>query len=100
MSIDRFLRGALAAPGVADLGFRAVSDLAAPQPAALTVDAAAGYCALTASQLDKLRLTGGGPVYVKMGRRIAYLRTDLDAWLAERRRASTSASAPPAARSA
>ena len=51
---------------------------------------AADYCGSTASTFEKLRLTGGGPVYVKLGRRVAYRVEDLDAWLAARRRRSTS----------
>lgn len=51
---------------------------------------AAAYCGLSASTFEKLRLTGRGPVYSKIGRRVVYNPTDLDAWLAENRRRSTS----------
>lgn len=51
---------------------------------------AAEYCGSSASTFEKLRLTGGGPVYSKIGRRVVYRVQDLDAWLATRRRRSTS----------
>ena len=54
-----------------------------------TVEAAA-YCGSSASTFEKLRLRGGGPVYCKIGRRVVYRVEDLDAWLAENRRRSTS----------
>jgi|LNFM01.2.fsa_nt_gb predicted DNA-binding transcriptional regulator AlpA len=58
--------------------------------AVLRTQEAAEYCGSSASTLEKLRLTGGGPVYSKLGRRVVYLVEDLDAWLAENRRRSTS----------
>ena len=42
------------------------------------------------STLAKWRLTGFGPAYSKAGRNIVYHVQDLDAWLASRRRRSTS----------
>jgi predicted DNA-binding transcriptional regulator AlpA len=51
---------------------------------------AATYCGSSASTFEKLRLTGGGPVYSKLGRRVVYRVEDLDAWLAANRRRSTS----------
>ena len=56
----------------------------------LSVEAAAHYTGISASTLNKLRVFGGGPVFLKLGRRVAYDVADLDAWLAERRRRSTS----------
>jgi predicted DNA-binding transcriptional regulator AlpA len=61
----------------------------APNPR-LNVEAAAGYTGISASTLNKLRVFGGGPVFLKLGRRVAYDIADLDAWLAARRRRSTS----------
>ena len=52
---------------------------------------AASYCGSTKSTFDKLRLSGGGPVYIAIGRAIVYDPDDLDAWLAKHRRLSTSA---------
>ena len=51
---------------------------------------AAAYLSLGKSTLDKMRLTGGGPSYFKVGARIVYDVSDLDAWLARHRRTSTS----------
>ncbi len=51
---------------------------------------AAEYCGSSASTFEKLRLTGGGPVYSKIGRRVVYHIEDLDRWLAAHRRNSTS----------
>lgn len=50
----------------------------------LTAQEAADYLRLAKSTLAKLRCIGGGPPYVQLGRRIAYRRADLDAWLAKR----------------
>jgi predicted DNA-binding transcriptional regulator AlpA len=52
---------------------------------------AARYCGSTASTFEKLRVYGGGPTYLKIGRRVVYDPSDLDAWLASCRRSSTSA---------
>jgi hypothetical protein len=44
--------------------------------------------------LEKLRVTGGGPVYHKHLSCVVYRREDLDAWAAARRRTSTSDPGP------
>lgn len=54
---------------------------------------AADYLRLGKSTLDKMRVTGGGPAFHKVGARVVYDPDDLDAWLARHRRASTSAAA-------
>jgi hypothetical protein len=56
----------------------------------LSTPAAAAYCNLGKSTLDKLRLHGGGPIYSKIGRRVVYDPADLDQWLGAHRQASTS----------
>jgi predicted DNA-binding transcriptional regulator AlpA len=56
----------------------------------LSAPAAAAYCGSSASTFAKLRLFGGGPVFVKLGRRVVYDPADLDRWLTEHRRSSTS----------
>lgn len=62
-----------------------------PLPVRLTVKAAAPYLGLSTSTLNKWRVTGLGPAYLKLGpRRVVYDRADLDAWLAASRRRSTS----------
>jgi predicted DNA-binding transcriptional regulator AlpA len=55
----------------------------------MRVDDAAEYCGLSKSTFDKLRVRGGGPVFIKRGRAVLYDVLDLDAWLAKGRRAST-----------
>ncbi|MCS3896032.1 excisionase family DNA binding protein [Bradyrhizobium japonicum USDA 38] len=55
----------------------------------LKVTEAAEHLRVSKSTLDKLRVYGGGPIYFKLGRSIVYSRTDLDAWMASRRREST-----------
>lgn len=65
----------------------------------MTTQEAAAYVRLSPSLLNKLRLTGGGPVFVRLaGRAIRYRQSDLDAWVAASAMASTSAypSAPAA----
>ena len=54
---------------------------------------AAAYLGLGASTLEKLRMTGKGPIYLKIGRRCLYAQHDLDAWLAQHRRISTTRAA-------
>ncbi len=51
---------------------------------------AAEYCGSSSSTFEKMRLRGGGPRFIKLGRRVVYRPDDLDAWLLENRRASTS----------
>jgi hypothetical protein len=55
----------------------------------LSVDGAARYLVVSRSFLNKLRVLGGGPAYFKIGSRIVYALSDLDEWLAARRRTST-----------
>jgi predicted DNA-binding transcriptional regulator AlpA len=45
---------------------------------------AAKLLGLASSTLAKLRLSGNGPVYCKLGRRVVYRREDLEAWLETR----------------
>ena len=63
----------------------------APIGVRLSVDGAADYLGVSVSFLNKARLTGNGPVFLKLGSRVAYERADLDSWLRSRRRQSTSA---------
>jgi excisionase family DNA binding protein len=58
---------------------------------------AAKYIGLGKSTLDKLRVAGGGPAFHKVGARVIYDPTDLDAWLAQYKRTSTSAISAPVA---
>lgn len=54
-----------------------------------TADAAT-YCASTKSTFEKYRLTGEGPAYIKLGRTVVYDQNDLDVWLNNNKRQSTS----------
>ncbi len=51
---------------------------------------AAGYVRLGKPTLERFRISGGGPVYVKLGSAVRYRKADLDAWLASRVTRSTS----------
>lgn len=56
----------------------------------LNQDAAGAFLRLSARTLERFRVDGRGPKYLKLGRRIAYAREDLIAWADSRRRSSTS----------
>jgi excisionase family DNA binding protein len=52
---------------------------------------AARYLNLAESTLEKLRVYGGGPTFIRLGARaVRYRREDLDGWLAAGARRSTS----------
>ena len=51
---------------------------------------AAEYCGSSTSTFEKLRVYGGGPVYIKMGSRVVYEVAELDTWMSARRRLNTS----------
>ena len=50
----------------------------------------AAYLKLSPRTLDRYRVSGDGPPFHKFGNRVRYLRTDVEAWAAERRYSSTS----------
>ena len=56
----------------------------------LSTKQAALVVGLSPKTLARYRVTGAGPVYHKLGRRVRYLRKDLRKWAKERRRKSTS----------
>ena len=56
--------------------------------------AAAQRLGVSVSFLEKRRLYGDGPEYVKLGRVVAYRPADLDAWAAAHLRGNTSQEAP------
>jgi hypothetical protein len=56
----------------------------------LTEKCAGQYTGVSDKYLRKLRCVGGGPVYVKVGRRVVYDQADLDAWLDSLKVKSTS----------
>jgi hypothetical protein len=51
---------------------------------------AAAVLGVSVSFLNKLRIQGGGPVFIKIGRRVLYDPRDLEAWSDARRRTNTS----------
>ena len=60
------------------------------QVALLDVDGAAERTGLSISTLAKLRLSGKGPTYIKLGRRVIYKPQDIDSWIELHRVKSTS----------
>jgi predicted DNA-binding transcriptional regulator AlpA len=47
---------------------------------------AAAYCGCSAATLEGYASRGGGgPQYIRAGRKVQYLQSDLDAWLNSRR---------------
>ena len=57
---------------------------------ALTTIAAADILGLSASTLEKMRVYGTGPFFLKLGRSVRYRAEDLDAWQVQRRVLNTS----------
>jgi predicted DNA-binding transcriptional regulator AlpA len=67
------------------------------QPRVFRTPDAAQYLGLTASTLEKMRLSGSGPRFVRIGTRaVGYTIDDLDTFIEAGRRASTSDSGPDA----
>jgi predicted DNA-binding transcriptional regulator AlpA len=64
-----------------------ISNYAAP---IMSSPEAARYLGLAVSTLAKCRCWGGGPIFVRLGRRVGYRRADLDEWLTARRATNTS----------
>ncbi len=56
----------------------------------VSVQEAASYVGLSKPHLDKLRCVGGGPRFAKLGRRVVYRVCDLNTWLEQHLRQSTS----------
>ena len=61
--------------------------------AMLDAQAAERLIGLRKATLAKMRCMGGGPVFVKAGRRVLYRRGDLLQWLSERRVRNTTEAA-------
>ena len=60
-----------------------------PLPRYLGPEEAAEYLGLSSKTLQRMRVTGEGPRYVKVRRRVIYDRLDLDDWAAKRKRRFT-----------
>jgi hypothetical protein len=56
----------------------------------LNVQVAARFLGLSVSTLNKLRLSGNGPQYMKLTRRVLYDLRDLESWAAAQKRNHTS----------
>ena len=67
-----------------------------PQPVSaqteefLSPKQAAGYLRVSKSYLDKLRVYGGGPRFLRFGRKILYRKSELNVWAGQRCFNSTS----------
>lgn len=66
------------------------SNVEANPGAVFLPDEAASYLRIAKATLAKMRCWGGGPEYLKFGRKIAYERAALDAWREQRRVRNTS----------
>lgn len=51
------------------------------------------FLALPKNTLAKMRVSGDGPAFHKLGKRVRYRMSDLEVWLNARRYANTSANA-------
>jgi predicted DNA-binding transcriptional regulator AlpA len=56
----------------------------------LDTPGAAARVGLAAGTLEKMRVYGDGPPFIKLGRAVRYRVSDLDAWVGERLFRSTS----------
>ena len=54
------------------------------------VPEAARYLGMSTSTLNKWRMFGNGPPFMKMGSSVLYRKEDLDSWMESRVRESTS----------
>jgi excisionase family DNA binding protein len=59
----------------------------------LTQTEVAKLTGLSKRTLERMRITGDGPRFCKLGRRVLYRLVDVDAWVASRVVASTSEAA-------
>jgi hypothetical protein len=57
---------------------------------AVKTKSAAEYIGCSPQYLEKLRVVGGGPEFLKLGRAVVYEYDALERWKASRRRRSTS----------
>lgn len=56
----------------------------------ITTKEAADYVRLGKPTLERFRISGNGPAYVKLGGAVRYRKADLDSWLESRLTHSTS----------
>lgn len=62
----------------------------------LTQEAAGAFLGLSPRTLERFRVQGCGPSFLKLGRRVIYARDDLVKWAEAQRRTSTSDPGPAA----
>lgn len=62
-----------------------------PKQNLMTVQDASEFLGLSVSTLNKWRCYGKGPVFLKLGRVIRYRKEDLETYIEERLKSSTSA---------
>lgn len=73
---------------------RDTPDLPAGCEPAFDTPQASAYTGLAAAYLEKLRSVGGGPCFLRYGRRaVRYRKADLDAWMSQHECKSTSEAA-------
>jgi hypothetical protein len=65
-------------------------DDASPVGIVMSPRQAAKYIGVAVSTLAKMRCWGGGPEYLKLGRKVAYEQEPLDDWKRQHRARSTS----------
>jgi hypothetical protein len=73
------------------MGMQSSADTGVRASPKLTTHEASAHLKIAASTLCKMRLSGEGPPFLKLGpRRVVYDLTDLEHWASSRRRRSTS----------
>jgi len=68
---------------------RPLLDERSPVSFKLSVPEAAAFLGCSKSFLDKKRLDGSGPLFMKVGRKILYDRSDLEEWVTSTKRRRT-----------
>ncbi len=64
--------------------------LSSTRPQRLDTIGAAKFVGVSKRTLEKWRYEGGGPPYLKLGRRVLYCLGDLEEWISRQGRSSTS----------
>lgn len=64
------------------------------QPFLMSPAQAALSLGVSRSYLDKKRVSGGGPSYIKLGRNVRYYPAELERWVLEHKRDNTSQAGP------
>jgi len=80
-----------AGPGISGIsGVEKEKDMGKRPTDYLNARDAAAHLGLSTRTLDRYRVSGEGPVFLRFGGRVRYLAADLDEWARTRRRRSTS----------